>query len=94
MIEPLGYKPKLLNAFMAILVLYLANYAFYRLGEVSRCGVLKKYEKIPFTKLLGTVLVERSVDLLIMILLLLLMFFTQFNVLQSFINNNELNGFI
>lgn len=92
-IEPLGKKPGLFNTYMAILVMYIANFAFPRMGEVSRCGVLKKFENISFTKLLGTVLVERSVDFLILVLLFVAMFLTQFGVLQRFLDNNpNING--
>lgn len=93
LIEPLGKKPGIINTYLSILVLYLANFALPRMGEVSRCGVLKKYENVHFTKLLGTVLVERSVDFLVLVLIFVAVFFTQFNVLQKFIENNpEING--
>lgn len=48
---------------------YLANTALPRLGEVTRCGVLNKYEKIPMSKSFGTVMVERSLDLAVFVLL-------------------------
>jgi hypothetical protein len=70
LIESIGYKPGLLNTFLSILVMYLANAAFPRLGEVTRCGILKKYNGVPFTSQLGTVLVERIVDLIFLIVLL------------------------
>ncbi len=93
LIEPLGKKPRFINTYLSVLVLYLANFALPRMGEVSRCGLIKKYEGIPFTKLLGTVLVERSVDFIMLVLIFLFVFFTQFNVLQRFIENNpEING--
>ncbi|HCT70788.1 MAG TPA: TIGR00374 family protein, partial [Bacteroidales bacterium] len=48
--EPMGYHPKTSNVFMAVMIGYLANLALPRLGEVSRCGILTRYEKIPFNK--------------------------------------------
>ncbi|MFC2121413.1 lysylphosphatidylglycerol synthase transmembrane domain-containing protein [Bacteroidota bacterium] len=87
LIEPLGKKPEFLNTFLSVLIMYLANFALPRMGEVSRCGVLKKYENVSFTKLLGTVLVERSVDFLILVLLFVIVFFTQLAVLQEFVQN-------
>lgn len=69
LIKPLGFNPKLSNTFFALMVGYLANLAIPRLGEVSRCGVLSKYENIPFTEVFGTVIAERAIDLLCLILL-------------------------
>jgi uncharacterized protein (TIRG00374 family) len=87
-IEPLGHKPRLLNTFLAVMVGYLMNLALPRMGEISKCGVLARYEKIPFTKLIGTVVVERLVDVLMLLLLLLLTIFTQFGQLLKFLDNN------
>jgi len=55
MIEPIGHKPRFVNTFMAVMVGYLMNMALPRMGEISRCGVLSRYEKISFTRLVGTV---------------------------------------
>lgn len=72
LLEPLGYKPKTYNVFFAVFIGYLANLALPRLGEVSRCGVLTRYEKIPFTKSFGTVITERAIDMFVFAI----MFFT------------------
>jgi hypothetical protein len=83
MIEPLGHKPGFINTFMAVLVGYLANLAVPRLGEISKCGILNRYEKLPLDSVLGTVVVERIMD---MVLLLLVSIFTviwQFEILSS-----------
>jgi len=65
LLEPMGYKPKLKNTFSAVMIGYLTNTAIPRLGEVTRCGILSKYEKIPLSKSFGTVIVERSLDLVV-----------------------------
>ncbi len=62
MLKPMGYNPKTSNTIFALLVGYLANFALPRLGEVSRCGLLTKYEKVPFTEAFGTVIAERALD--------------------------------
>jgi hypothetical protein len=67
---------------------YLMNMAFPRMGEISRCGVLSRYEKISFTKLFGTVVAERLIDVLSLLLLLLIVIFSQFGQMLSFIQNN------
>jgi glycosyltransferase 2 family protein len=64
LIEPLGYKPKINNTFFAVMIGYLANQAVPRLGEVLKCTVLTRYEKIPADKLIGTIILERIIDVL------------------------------
>lgn len=88
MIEPLGHKPRTLNTFLAVMIGYLMNLALPRMGEISRCGVLSRYEKIPFTKLVGTVVLERLIDVLMLLLMLLIVVFTQFGQVLEFLNNN------
>jgi hypothetical protein len=85
LMEPMGFTPKKLNVYMAVLIAYLANLALPRLGEVSRCGILTRYEKIPFNKSFGTVITERAVDLLTYILLFLLMVLTMSDALSAYV---------
>ncbi len=93
MIEPLGHKPRTTNTFLAVMVGYLMNLALPRMGEISRCGVLARYEKIPFTKLIGTVVVERLIDMLMLLLLLGITIVAQFGQMIRFLQNNpEING--
>ena len=86
LIEPLGYTPKKKNVFMAVLIGYLANLALPRLGEVTRCGILTKYEKIPFNQSFGTVITERIIDMIAFILLFLLMIVTVSSKLTVYIH--------
>jgi uncharacterized membrane protein YbhN (UPF0104 family) len=64
MIGPLGYRPQTLNVFFAVMIGYLVNLALPRLGEVVKCSILGRHEKIPIDQLLGTIIVERVFDLL------------------------------
>lgn len=64
MIGPLGYRPATLNVFFAVMIGYLVNLALPRLGEVVKCSILGRHEKIPIDQLLGTIIVERVFDLL------------------------------
>ncbi|MDG1326905.1 MAG: lysylphosphatidylglycerol synthase transmembrane domain-containing protein, partial [Flavobacteriaceae bacterium] len=66
MLEPLGYKPKVLNNFMAVYVAYIMNIFIPRSGEVSRAVVINKYEGVPFDKAFGTIITERVIDMLIL----------------------------
>lgn len=71
-LEPLGYKPGTLNAFITIMIGYFMNLLLPRMGEFIRCGTMSKYEKIPFTKLFGTVFTERIIDVVMLLLLTLI----------------------
>ncbi len=67
LIRTLGHQPSLKHSFYAVMVGYLANLAVPRMGEVSRCGVLKKTDQIPVTPLIGTVFTERLSDLVLLL---------------------------
>ena len=86
--EPMGYHPSFKNTFYAVMVGYFANMAFPRLGEVTRCGILAKYEKIPFNKSFGTVVTERALDMIIFFLLFLLMIVTQVGTLHDYLDTH------
>lgn len=88
LIEPLGRKPRILNTFLAVMVGYLMNLALPRMGEISRCGVIARYEKISFTKLVGTVVLERLIDVLMLLFLLAIVALTQFGQVLEFLKNN------
>ncbi|MBK8808411.1 MAG: flippase-like domain-containing protein [Bacteroidales bacterium] len=60
------------NSFKAITTGYLANMLLPRLGEISRCAFLTKKESVPFDFLIGTVIVERIIDLIILFILLII----------------------
>ena len=62
LIEPLGHNPKVTNTFFAVMIGYLTNLAFPRLGEVLKCTVLARYEAISADKLIGTIIIERIID--------------------------------
>lgn len=64
LINSLGYNPSKKNAFFAVMIGYLTNQALPRLGEVLKCTVLARYEKIPAEKLIGTIILERMIDAL------------------------------
>jgi uncharacterized protein (TIRG00374 family) len=88
LIKPLAHKPGIANTYLAVLVLYLFNILIPRGGEIARCSVLNRYEKIPFTKLLGTVVTERLSDLTTFLLILVVLIFWDTSVIQNFFQNN------
>ncbi|MDE5421054.1 flippase-like domain-containing protein [Ancylomarina sp. DW003] len=88
LIESLGKKPRFANTFLAVMVGYFANLALPRMGEISRCGVISKYEDVSFSKLVGTVVLERALDIVMLLLFLLLTMVSQFDVLSDFMTRN------
>ena len=68
LMEPLGYKPSNFNAFATVMIGYLVNAGAPRLGEVFKCTLLARYEKFKVDKLIGTILIERAVDLVCLII--------------------------
>jgi uncharacterized protein (TIRG00374 family) len=81
--EPLGYKPSIMNTFLAVLIGYLANLAVPRLGEVLKCTLLSKYEKVPAEKIVGTIVAERAFDVLSLGIVFILALTLQFSVIES-----------
>ncbi|PCJ66946.1 MAG: hypothetical protein COA58_05700 [Bacteroidetes bacterium] len=87
LLQPMGYKATLAGSFHAVILGYLVNMAVPRAGEIARPAVLSKLENIPFNKLVGTVVVERVVDLLITLVIAVIIFIAQFDVIADFFNN-------
>jgi glycosyltransferase 2 family protein len=86
LLQPMGYRPEIKNTFFAVMIGYLANTALPRLGEVTRCGVLNKYENVPVSKSFGTVLVERSIDLLTFVMLFFVNLFLFYDKLSLYVD--------
>ncbi len=86
LLEPMGYITSNRNTFFAVMIGYIANLALPRLGEVSRCTILTRYENVPFNKSFGTVITERALDLIVFIFIFFLNLTLQFNKLSEFID--------
>lgn len=85
LIAPLGYsKLSIHRTTVAILVGYLANLAFPRLGEVTRCGVLNRSDQVPVSSSFGTVVTERVIDMLTLVVILLVTMIAEYDRLMSF----------
>jgi uncharacterized protein (TIRG00374 family) len=80
------YKTRLTSTFFSVMIGYLANTAVPRMGEFVRCGVLSKKENIPFNVLFGTVILERFVDLMVLLLLIVGVIVFQVNLLNDFLH--------
>lgn len=64
LVEPLGFKPKLINSYHAVMAGYVINYTVPRSGELARAGLLSTYENVPFEKGFATIVIERVIDVI------------------------------
>lgn len=87
-ITPLGYSPKISNLNYAIYGGYAVNFALPRAGEIWRCGVIAKEDNIPFSKLFGTMILDRIFDTITVAIISLVAFL--FNM-QFFLTQLEQN---
>ncbi len=85
LLQPMGYTPKPWNSIHSVAIGYLANLAVPRLGEVTRCTVMNRAEKISVDKLFGTVLAERIIDLLMLGVCFLVTLIFKFDLLKDFV---------
>jgi uncharacterized protein (TIRG00374 family) len=85
LIEPLGYRPRVFHSFIALMSGYFVNMFLPRVGEVTRCGVLNKLEKVPVNVSFGTVVAERIFDVIMLFILLCFTFLLEFGRLGGFL---------
>ncbi|MES2388181.1 MAG: lysylphosphatidylglycerol synthase transmembrane domain-containing protein [Bacteroidota bacterium] len=85
LLAPLGYKPGLLNTFKAVMAGYFGNMILPRMGEVTRCGLLLKSDKIPVDASVGTVITERALDLIMLGIITTLALLLEFDKLSKFL---------
>jgi hypothetical protein len=90
LINPLGFKPSTRNAFYSLMTGYLANVALPRIGEITRCVALGKKEKIPVDQLIGTVVVERTIDFFSLLTIMIVLIFTSGNQIGRFLRESLL----
>ena len=78
LVDPLGYKLGLKNSILSVFAAYLINYTIPRAGDVARASIISNYEKIPFEKLIGTIIAERIVDMICISSLILISLLYEF----------------
>ncbi len=83
-LEPIGYKPKFANTVMTVLVAYLLNLLIPRSGEIARATAISKYENIPFEKAFGTIVAERVADVIMLLFIIGIAFFSQAELLSKY----------
>jgi hypothetical protein len=90
LVNPLGYNPSLKNTFYSLMTGYLANLALPRIGEITRCVALGKREKIPVDQLIGTVVVERTIDFLSLLTIMIFLIITSSEQITIFLKESIL----
>lgn len=83
-LEPVGERPRASTAVHSIFLSYAASLVIPRIGEFTRCGVLRRYDGVSFPKSLGTVVTERAIDTLLMAVVASLTLLMQMGVFSTF----------
>ncbi len=91
LLEPLGYKPKLINNVLMIFMAYLANLGVPRTGEILRATALRGYEGVPFEKGFGTIVTERVIDLFMLLTVVIIALLLQTDIIITFFKDRGLN---
>ena len=86
LIGAMNYKTRLSSTFFSLMTGYLVNTGVPRMGEFVRCGVLSKKENIPFNSLFGTVISERFIDFIVLVLLIFLVIVFQLQLMGDFLH--------
>ncbi|MES2881428.1 MAG: lysylphosphatidylglycerol synthase transmembrane domain-containing protein [Bacteroidota bacterium] len=87
LMEPLGYNPSTFNTFAVVMIGYLVNAGVPRLGEVVKCTLLSRYENVRADRLVGTIVMERAVDLVSLIIVFVFALIFQGHVIGDFVMN-------
>ena len=91
LLAPLGFRPRTINSVLAVLIGYFSNLGIPRSGELLRATAMDRYENIPFQKGFGTVIAERVVDLILLLLCILLALGLQYDMIIGYLNLKDLN---
>jgi uncharacterized protein (TIRG00374 family) len=91
LLEPMGYRPKTINTIFIVLISYFANLGIPRSGEILRATALTTYEKVPFEKGFGTIVTERVIDLLMLLIIILVTLVLQTDFILGFLEQRGVN---
>ena len=83
LIEPLGYKLGFINSILTVFSAYLINYTVPRAGDIARGTMISKYENIPFEKAIGTIVAERAVDVLCILIIIVIGLIIEFDKISN-----------
>lgn len=88
LLEPMGYKPKIHNNILIVIISYFANLGIPRSGEVLRATALATYENVPFEKGFGTVVTERVIDAIMLLSIICCALLLQTDIILSILEEN------
>ncbi len=91
LLSPMGYKPRLINSILCVFIAYLANMGVPRSGEVIRASFISNYEKIPFEKAFGSIVIERIVDVIMLFIMIFIALILQFETIWNFISQKNID---
>jgi glycosyltransferase 2 family protein len=83
LMEPMGYHPSNFNVFASVMIGYLVNAGVPRLGEVIKCSMLARYEKVRVDRLVGTIVMERAVDVVCLLIVFILALIFQGHIISE-----------
>jgi len=84
LLEQVNVKPSATNTTFAVLIGYIANLVLPRAGEVAKCTVLARYEKVPADKMIGTIVAERAFDVVCLIIITITAFILQADIIGEY----------
>jgi uncharacterized membrane protein YbhN (UPF0104 family) len=84
LLEQVNVKPSTTNTTFAVLIGYIANLVLPRAGEVAKCTVLARYEKVPADKMIGTIVAERAFDVVCLIIITITAFILQADIIGEY----------
>lgn len=87
LMEPLGYHPSRFNTFAAVMIGYLVNAGVPRLGEVVKCTLLARYEKVRADRLVGTIVMERAVDVVCLVVAFIAALYFQGHIIGDYVTS-------
>lgn len=90
LLEPLGYKPRLNVSFSAVMIGYTANLGIPRSGELLRAVTLSNYDKFAVQKVIGTVITERIIDLVMLLIIICITFLFNTDLLLSYFEQQKI----
>lgn len=91
-LAPLDHRVSFANSLLTILLGYFVNLGFPRMGEVARAGALSRYEKVPLEKVMGTLVIDRLMDVICLALVMGLALLFQGQVLLDFVEQRRGSG--
>ena len=90
LLEPLGYSPRLAVSFSAVMIGYVANLGIPRSGELLRAVTLSNYDKLPVQKVIGTVITERIIDLVMLLIVMFVTFLCNTDLLLRYLDEQDI----